>query len=111
MENVDIEIVMIGPQFEREDGLTVAAPSCSFEELREKSAEDLLQMGCGVWDEPDENGKVLMLFPKEWYSLIPAGYSVEVISGETESFQPDITDNDYRFGCLAYGVRVSKSAA
>lgn len=94
------------PQFERTDGIVPSLPIDGWERLRKCSRAALKALGCRAWDEPDERGKVLMLFPKEWYAHIPAGFEVVVINGDVEAFVPGETDDDYRFGCLAYGIEV-----
>lgn len=98
---------IVTPQFERIDGITPALPDV-WEHLRTLSVSTLASIGCGKWDAPDENGTVLMLFPKEWYAHIPAGFEVECIDGTAERFAPGETDDDYRFGCLAYGIRAAR---
>ena len=70
------------------------------------TAATLKAAGCGQWD-AQADGKALMLFPAEWYEIIPNGTLVESISGEKESFMRGVTDDDRRFGMLAYGFRVS----
>lgn len=97
---------IVTSQFERTDGITPSIPVGAWEKLRDLSASTLKAIGCGQWDDPDESGNVLMLFPKEWYRHIPAGFIVEGISGESKTFKPGETDDDYRFGCLAYGIKV-----
>lgn len=47
----------------------------------------------------------ILLFPAEWYDIIPDGFMVTGLYGETYSFQKGKTDDDRRFGCLAYGIR------
>lgn len=46
----------------------------------------------------------LWLFPAEWYAVIPPGFPLVDINGCLETFQPSITDDDRRFGLLAYGL-------
>ena len=45
-----------------------------------------------------------MLFPYEWYDIIPDNFTVTGLYGEKFSFKRGITDNDMRFGCLGYGI-------
>ena len=52
--------------------------------------------------DPDED---VLLFPCEWYDVIPTGYMVTDIFGEAEPFIPGKTDDDKRFGCLSFGIR------
>lgn len=46
------------------------------------------------------------LIPNEWYEYIPDGFDLVCISGKAEKFKRGRTDNDIRFGCLAYGIMV-----
>lgn len=71
-----------------------------FEELRHLPVEKLIDLGLRRWSE--ETG--LLLFPVEWYPMIPPGFMLTSISGETEPFEPGVTDDDCRFGVLAYGI-------
>ncbi len=93
-------IEVVTPQFERTDGVTPALSIDNWDVLRQADKETLRELGCCPWDE------TLMLFPWEWYDKIPDGYLVTSISGRTEPFVHGETDNDKRFGCLAYGVTV-----
>lgn len=74
-----------------------------FEGLRTKSRADLIAMGLRPWDDSG-----LLLFPVEWYPLIPHGFEVVDIFGNTEAFGPD-TDDDCRFGVLSCGIVVPAS--
>jgi hypothetical protein len=99
------EIVnIITPQFTRTDGVVPAAPLDDFSALQKLSGDMLKAIGCCPWDEPNENGEVLWLLPGEWYDRIPDGFPLTCIDGTTEPFKRGETDNDIRFGCLAYGV-------
>lgn len=92
------------PQFTRTDGRIISYFPSSPEEyaaLPNLAPDVLKKIGCGVWNK--ENGKTHWLFPHEWYPHIPAGILVVDINGETEAFEPGKTDDDMRFGCLAYG--------
>ena len=51
---------------------------------------------------------VLWLFPKELYSSIPDGLEIVDINGSVEKFERNKSDNDSRFGALAYGIAVKK---
>jgi len=46
----------------------------------------------------------LFLIPAEWYSVIPAGYTLIDIFGKVFNFVPAISDQDVRDGCLSYGI-------
>jgi hypothetical protein len=48
----------------------------------------------------------LWLFPAEWYDSIPNGFPLTCIDGCIESFIRGKTDDDRRFGLLAYGLMV-----
>ncbi len=97
------EVHFITPQFERTDGLSVPLPICDFDRLPELPEETLKAIGCQKWDEPDADGNVLWLYPAQWYQHIPNGTVVTDINGNTERFERGVTDDDMRFGALAYG--------
>lgn len=92
-------LIITGSQHDRVDGTVPTAPPQDFEALRSMTADRLNELGMRVWDETG-----LMLFPGEWYESIPAGYDIIDISGNKEKFEPGVTDNDVRFGCLAFGI-------
>ena len=97
-------IRIVTPQFERTDGIQVPIPMFSpnqWANIYQMSDASLKELGIGIWDK-DENG-THYLFPKEWYGIIPKGLMVKFIDGTEEPFQPGVTDDDYRFGCLAFG--------
>lgn len=87
----------------RTDGLQVPLPVFDFGRLPQLSTETLKAIGCQKWDEPDADGNVLWLYPSEWYDHIPDGTIVTDINGKTEAFVKGQTDDDMRFGALAYG--------
>ncbi len=94
------------PQFTRAPDMPgPGAPPTDFEALRELDKNALKEMGCSAWDEPDPDGKVLMLFPGEWYGAIPHGTRLVNILGQTVPFRRGMSD-DIRFGCLSFGFRV-----
>jgi len=99
-------VEIITPQFEREDGVRPFLPD-SWSILHKLSKETLEAIGLRAWDEPDESGQVLMLFPWEWYDYIPNGLLVTDINEETEPFKNGETDDDKRCGVLAYGVKIT----
>ena len=99
-------VEIITPQFTRTDGVTPVAALDDFSALHKLSPETLKAIGCCPWDEPDEKGEVLWLLPGEWYDRIPEGFPLTCIDGKTEPFKRGETDDDTRFGCLAYGVVV-----
>jgi hypothetical protein len=50
------------------------------------------------------DGRMLWVFPGEWYDRIPDGLEVVDIFFRREAFRRGVSDDDRRFGCLAYGV-------
>ena len=98
------KIIAVTPQFDRTDGVEVKTRPRSAEYLDRIKAlphDVLMRIGVGVWDGTDE--QIHYLFPAEWYECIPAGYEIVTISGKVETFVPGETDDDRRFGMLAYG--------
>lgn len=47
----------------------------------------------------------IILFPAEWYDIIPDGFIVTGLWGESYPFEKDKTSKDRRFGCLCFGIR------
>ena len=97
-------INIITPQFERVDGRTVTyRPNTpeEYEAIKLMEPENLKKIGCQIWD--DECGKLHWLYPYEWYDHIPNGTEIIDICGNAEKFEHGETDNDIRFGSLAYG--------
>lgn len=93
-------IKIIIPQFHRTDGIVPVHPENRkewFDALKKLPHEILVRMGLGVWREKH------YLYPGTWYNFIPEGYQVIDINGKEEKFYKGETDNDIRFGCLAYG--------
>lgn len=99
-------IEIVTPQFERTPGMQAPTgiPS-DWKALRGFSVAELKSLGCSPWDEPNADGKVLMLFPGEWFDAIPSGYSLVSINGLRFGFDKKHTDNDIRFGCLSFGIQ------
>ena len=101
------DVSVATPQFERTpDMSSPGAPPVDLESLRSLDKNAMKELGCSTWDEPDADGKVLMLFPGEWYASIPNGTKLVSISGREETFHRGATSDDIRFGCLAFGFRV-----
>lgn len=101
----DVEIQT--PQFERTPDMTTpGAPPEDFEALRQLDKAALKEMGCEPWDEPDAQGRVLMLFPGEWYGHIPDGMRLKSISGRELTFERGKSSRDIRFGVLGFGLTV-----
>jgi hypothetical protein len=101
------QVEVVTPQFTREPGAP-PAHSCPdpFDQLFTRSLADLKTLGLRAWDEPDENGEMLMLLPGEWYDQIPNGTVLRCIDDTDETFIRGVTDDDIRFGCLAFGIKV-----
>jgi len=90
------------PQFERINGIEPVIPEGGekwFDMLKALPPETLKAIGLQEWE------KNHWLYPGEWYDFIPQGYIVTDINDENESFVHGETDDDIRFGCLAYGFK------
>lgn len=72
-----------------------------FSKLKELSAQELILLGLSRWQ---LNHGTVYLFPKSFYDQIPDGFEVTDIRGETKSFKHGETDDDTRFGYLAFGI-------
>lgn len=70
-----------------------------FDRLKTLDEKILKELGMRRWDESG-----LWLFPGEWYNNIPCDFIVTDIFGLSEKFIPGKTDNDTRFGLLAFGI-------
>ena len=99
----DEALEFFGPQFDRTDGVTAPIPQLRFAQLPSLSPETLRALGCQRWSEPDEQGNTLWLYPAEWYGYIPDGTPIVDINGEHEEFKRGETDDDMRYGVLAFG--------
>lgn len=104
------------PQFDAHpDDPRPGSPPRDFAALRAMPIASLREMGLRAWNAPTDvdatdgefDGAVLMLFPHSWYEHIPRGFEIVDIMGGKEAFVPGTTDNDKRFGCLAYGILVT----
>lgn len=124
------EVQIITPQFDRGKGEPpprVCPPRAVLENLASWGVEQLRSVGLRAWNNPDDPEDAdepqpdrrscvpvgyrgfgprgqLWLFPAEWYDDLPAGLDVVDINGCHEKFVPGETDDDRRFGCLAYGI-------
>jgi len=105
-ENSKIEVVML--QFDRTHRIKVQPPSegTDFAKLGELPVAQLRALGFQQWDE----GRDLWLFPAEWYDHIPTGTTIYDFDGEPGVFKHGETDNDQRFGALAYGIMRKEAA-
>lgn len=52
-----------------------------------------------------DDNEWVVLFPAEWYSIIPNGFECTGLWGDKVVFESGKTDNDRRFGCLSFGFR------
>lgn len=87
------------PQFTRTDGVTpIANPGDVVHNPHKLDEKTLRALGLSPWDDK------LWLIPHEWFAYIPLGFKLLCISGEEEVFDPKTTDDDMRFGMLAYGI-------
>lgn len=97
------QVNIVTPQFNRVDGLSVPLPICDFSRMPRLAEATLKAIGCQKWDDPDKDGNVLWLYPAEWYDHIPDGTITHDINGKIEAFKRGETDDDMRYGALAYG--------
>lgn len=76
-------------------------------EGKDVTASGAITFDVGRGDAPVEMPEVdaqILLFPSEWYNKIPDGFMVVGLSGGRYPFERGKTDDDMRFGCLAYGI-------
>lgn len=92
-ESIELAI----PQFDRIDGQSVPLIPADLSALPKMTENELRLLGCQRWDENH------WLYPGEWYDFIPEGHPMLCIDGSTVIFEKGKTDNDTRFGALAYG--------
>lgn len=71
-----------------------------FNNLSEQEAKELR---FGKWSEEDPT---LYLIPIWLFPILPVGTKLTCINGDEIVYDGKNVDNDVRFGCLAYGVRV-----
>ena len=93
-----VEVLL--PQFERIDGRKIGyipRTHREYKQLEAASTKVLVSIGCQQWDEN------IWLYPAEWYDFIPEEYIVVNINGKSEPFHKGVTDDDRRFGVLAFG--------
>lgn len=62
---------------------------------------ELEDLGCQVWDR--DGSKTLWLYPREWYDDIPEDFTIVFIDNKVSHFKKGVTNNDSRFGALAFG--------
>jgi len=90
------------PQFGRIDGREIVHYPETEEDWKQLPTLPriaLVELGLQQWD-PGH-----WLYPGEWYEHIPTGHPIVDICGDKELFVPGQTDDDRRFGALAYGFK------
>jgi hypothetical protein len=106
--------IIVTPVFHREPGEPKPSSppeSFSFSDLKDMNTKTLRELGLRPWNKAGEkpdyhDGRVLWLLPGEWYNSIPDGFELIDIMGEKEIFKRGETDDDIRFGMLAYGIYI-----
>lgn len=101
-----VEVIL--PQFDRTDKRTISVlpkDAAWLDTLKSAPLDILRDLGLQCWD------MNLWLFPAEWYEYIPEGYEIIDLNFNVESFRKGETDNDRRFGVLAYGILVEEPSA
>lgn len=131
-ENIGDSITIITPQFERTTKLEYEWKPQTIEQFKSvvnNAPWNILKgLGFGKWDtmnnlikenipKPKHNelrkaptklldiDEDVVLFPGEWYDIIPDGFMVTGLYGEQYPFKHGESDDDIRFGCLPYGIR------
>lgn len=101
----EISIPLLNP----EDALDSFNPDAEKQEGKMRIENGALKVQCGkeegVPTELLEQDEDVLLFPAEWYNAIPNGFMVTGLYGESYPFEKGKSDDDMRFGCLAYGIR------
>ncbi len=72
------------------------------------NSDDTYNVNLGKEDLQTENlqkDEWVLLFPGEWFDIIPEGFIVTGLYREEYPFKRKEADNDVRFGCLPYGIR------
>jgi len=93
---------IVTPQFKRTDGtLPIPAKNTTefFDWVKTLDHKSLIEIGLRLWDEGH------YLYPSEWYDYIPNGYTITDIEGVNGPFMHGVTDDDIRYGMLAYGFK------
>ena len=97
-------VTVLLSQFDRTDNrVVVIHPNNNAEwldTLKTAPVSILRDLGLQNWDDD------LWLYPAEWYDYIPDGYEVIDINGNTECFRKGETDDDRRYGALAFGCKI-----
>lgn len=109
MEKITAKKVEMGkeyvtsPIFEREDGIQVTVPDepLDFEKLKKTDPATLTAMGYRACEQTATH--TLWLIPGTFYNNIPDGSELVDVFEKPLKFEKGKTDDDIRFGVLAYG--------
>lgn len=71
-------------------------------DLSKLTREEAIELRFMRWDEESN----LYLIPLYLLSFIPIGTKLTSIDGETVIYDGTNIDNDIRFGCLAWGIKI-----
>lgn len=71
-------------------------------DLSKLTREEAIELRFMRWDEESD----LYLIPLYLLSFIPIGTKLTSIGGETVIYDGTNIDNDIRFGCLAWGIKI-----
>lgn len=98
------QVVCVTPQFTRTRSQPMPGRPpetlSDWDDYRQLAIDDLAALGFGKWSE------TLALIPGEWYAALPKGLVLESIGGEVAEVGKDYIDDDIRYGCLAYGIKL-----
>lgn len=72
-------------------------------DFNDLSKEEAIELRFCKWSEEDPS---LYLIPIWLFPILPVGTKLTSINGDEIVYDGKNVDNDVRFGCLAYGVRV-----
>lgn len=112
------KLTIVTPQFERPKGwpapASPPADRAAFDALSTLDRTALLELGLCPWADATAEGedaegggvatRTLWLFPSEWYHAIPNGFPIVNIFFARTTFERGVTDDDIRFGALAFGI-------
>lgn len=108
MGSEEIKWYVQRPQFDRastEQGPAEYPGDDALAGLSGLDQQSLYDLGLRCWRHEDPE---LWCFPAEWYDSLPDGLEITTISGAKKTFVRGQTDNDRRYGCLAFGVLVPR---
>lgn len=97
-------LVFVSPPSNRQDDkVTPPCPSKEiFDNMPNLSVDELKDLGLIRWN------KNIFLFPFEWHGCFPNDLLITFIDSEPELVKnPNLLDDDRRFGALSYGIKVS----